>query len=381
MKFSFVLPLLALGVHQTLAVTLPNSNRASFLDGSKRGNGGNRGGNGGAKSVQSSSTTTTTTPTPSSVPPINNSTLAVAGNPNAGNPNNAQTSLTLDPSQVQPNLANDGQAVPEAGQVPSLTSTNNFINFCLTQKTALTNGQQVKTGSCNPTIMGRILATTNLPSSKFVFPTNNANLAVDTTFTIKMAIKNMVTGNFVNAQANYYAAPCQVDNTGTVIGHSHVVVEALPAIDSTSVTNPNTFQFFKGLNAAAVNGVLTADVTGGLPAGAYRLASINTCANHQPVLGSIAQHGSFDDMVYFTVGGAGGSGNTGGGANGPSVVSASSTPGGITTSSTSSKSVPAATSPAVSTVSPPPRRKGGKKGGQNPGGVVNNAVNSTAPTL
>ncbi|KAF9506996.1 hypothetical protein BS47DRAFT_1304542 [Hydnum rufescens UP504] len=254
-----------------------------------------------AKNAQSSSTTTTTTATPSSVPPVNNSTLAVAGNPN-----NAQTSLTLDPSQVQPNLANDGQAVPEAGQVPSLTSTNNFINFCLTQKTALTNGQQVKTGmycfaaSCR-TILIRWAAFWRppiFPSSKFVFPTNNANLAVDTTFTIKMAIKNMVTGNFVNAQANYYAAPCQVDNTGTVIGHSHVVVEALPAIDSTAVTNPTTFQFFKGLNAAAVNGVLTADVTGGLPAGAYRLASINTCANHQPVLGSIAQHGSFDDMVY-----------------------------------------------------------------------------------
>lgn len=38
----------------------------------------------------------------------------------------AQKSLTLLASQVQTNLANDGQNVPAAGQVPSLTSTNNL---------------------------------------------------------------------------------------------------------------------------------------------------------------------------------------------------------------------------------------------------------------
>ena len=36
--------------------------------------------------------------------------------------------------------------------------------------------------------------------------------------------------------------------------------------------------FFKGLNAAAQGGQLTADVTGGLPVGDYRLCSINTAA-------------------------------------------------------------------------------------------------------
>lgn len=149
--------------------------------------------------------------------------------------------------------------------------------------------------------MGRILATTKLPSSKFTFPANGGTVPASQTFTIKMAISNMVTGNFVNAQANYYAAPCQVDGTGTVIGHSHVVVEKLDSLQSTAPTDPTRFAFFKGLNLAAVGGVLTADVTGGLAPGAYRLASINTCANHQPVLGSVAQHGHFDDMVYVSL--------------------------------------------------------------------------------
>lgn len=47
-----------------------------------------------------------------------------------------------------------------------------------------------------------------------------------------------------------------------------------------------------------MNGVLTADVTAGLPAGAYRLCSINSSSNHQPVIVAVAQHGSLDDCVY-----------------------------------------------------------------------------------
>ena len=54
-------------------------------------------------------------------------------------------------------------------------------------------------------------------------------------------------------------------------GHSHVVIEAIDSLTSTTVTTPTSFAFFKGLNTAAVNGVLTATVTGGLPAGTYRV--------------------------------------------------------------------------------------------------------------
>ena len=52
------------------------------------------------------------------------------------------------------------------------------------------------------------------------------------------------------------------------------------------------------MNNVAQGGILTADVTAGLPAGAYRLCSINTAANHQPAIVPIAQHGSLDDCVY-----------------------------------------------------------------------------------
>jgi hypothetical protein len=162
----------------------------------------------------------------------------------------------------------------------------------------ITNGQQITTGSCNPAPMGIIAAQSNMPTSKFVFPVNGQTLNEYEPFTIQMAISNLETGFFVNAQENYFSAPQQVATNGDVQGHSHVVVDFLDSLTQTTVTNPQKFAFFKGLNDAAQNGVLTADVTGGLPAGAYRLASINTAANHQPVLVAVAQHGALDDQVY-----------------------------------------------------------------------------------
>jgi hypothetical protein len=185
------------------------------------------------------------------------------------------------------------------GQVASLTSSNNFINFCKTVNVPLTNGAQVADGSCNPAPMGVIPSTKNMPSSKFVFPLNGATIAPDTKFTIEMAIRNLETGNFVNAQQNYFAAPQQLNGQGIIRGHSHVVIELLTSLEQTTPTDPNVFAFFKGLNGQANgNGILAADVDKGLPAGVYKLSSINSAANHQPVLAPIAQHGSLDDTIY-----------------------------------------------------------------------------------
>ncbi|KAH8101536.1 hypothetical protein BXZ70DRAFT_1007364 [Cristinia sonorae] len=229
------------------------------------------------------------------------SSAAPAGSSAAAN-SDPQKSLELDPKVIATGFANDGQDVPTAGQVASLTSTNNFINFCLTKPDLpITNGLQIKTGSCNPAPMGVIAATTNMPSSKFQFPKNGDTIKSNTAFTIKMAISHLDTGFFVNANENYFAAPQFTNAAGDISGHSHIVVELLNALDQTSPTDPTHFAYFKGLNGKAENGVLTADVTNGLPAGTYRLASINTAANHQPVLVAVAQHGSVDDMVYFTI--------------------------------------------------------------------------------
>ncbi|THH07938.1 hypothetical protein EW145_g3041 [Phellinidium pouzarii] len=219
----------------------------------------------------------------------------------SGNSSGLQTSLCLDSSLVQTGFEKDGQQVPAQGQVASATSSNNFINFCATSNLPLTNGQQVKGGSCNAAPMGIIAATTNMPSAKFTFPQNMGTVKPNQSFTVKMAIKNLATGQFVNADDNYFSAPQSVDSSGNILGHSHIVIEQISSITDANPTDPTKFAFFKGLNDEAQNGVLSANVTGGLPVGTYRLASINSAANHQPVLVAVAQHGSLDDMVYFTV--------------------------------------------------------------------------------
>ena len=209
--------------------------------------------------------------------------------------------LALDPKVIATGFEQDGQETPTAGQVASLTSSNNFINFCLTVgNKPITNGQQIKTGSCNPAPMGVIAATTNMPSSKFVSPVNGQDFGVNTAFDIKMAVNHLETGNFVNAAANYYSAPQQVNGAGDIIGHTHFTVQDVGSFTSTTPLDPNVFAFFKGVNGAAVGGVVTESVTAGLPAGAYRVCSINTDANHTPCLVAVAQHGSLDDCVYVS---------------------------------------------------------------------------------
>ncbi|KAJ7168330.1 hypothetical protein C8R43DRAFT_984019 [Mycena crocata] len=213
-----------------------------------------------------------------------------------------QTSFTLDPSVVQKGFLNNGQNPPVEGQFPSLTSSNNFINYCsLTLPgTPLTNGQQITTGSCNGAPIGLIPSTEKMPSSKFKNPRNLDTIPANAAFNISLALNNVDAGHFTNAKENYYAAPQQLNAQGTIIGHTHVVIEALSAIDQDTFTDPNTFIFFKGINTPLVNGVVSTPVAAGVPAGVYRLCSQNAAMNHQPVIVPVAQHGNLDDCVYFT---------------------------------------------------------------------------------
>ncbi|KAH9964604.1 hypothetical protein BC827DRAFT_945779 [Russula dissimulans] len=188
------------------------------------------------------------------------------------------------------------------GQTPSLTSKNNFINFCDTVDKPLTNGQQIKNGSCNVAPMGVIAPAANMPSCKFVFPKNFDTVKAHTQFEIRMALKHLDAGHFTNADTNYFAAPQQLNAQGDIIGHTHFVIEELDAFNTTTPSDPTKFAFFKGVNTPAdANGVVSANVTGGLPQGKYRLSSINTSQNHAPVLVSIAQRGSQDDQSYVGI--------------------------------------------------------------------------------
>jgi len=219
-----------------------------------------------------------------------------------GTGGDAQTSLTLLTSQVQSALASNGlqNGTAEAGTVASLTSVNNFINWCATQNASITNGKQLP--GCNPTIMGMTLAENKLPSAKFQSPKNLDTVQAGKPFTVKIAISNVQTGFFSNSATNYLAAPAQVTSDGTLIGHCHIVIEMIESLTSTTVTDPTKFVFFSPLNSAADSaGVLSVNVTNGLPQGAYRMGSILSAENHQPPLSAVAQRGLMDDVIYFTV--------------------------------------------------------------------------------
>jgi len=213
-----------------------------------------------------------------------------------------QKSLTLDPKVIGKSFRLTGQETPAAGQVASLTTVNNFINFCLTvPDLKLTDGAQSRAATCNTNPIGAQVAFNKQPSGKFVFPLNGQTIAQNKEFTIQLAIKNLETGNFANAATKYFAGPQQLNEQGIIKGHSHVVIEQLEdGLQQIKPTDPSTFAFFKGLNDAAKNGILTADVSKGVPCGAYRLCSIHASTNHVPCLSGVAQHGFFDDCIYFT---------------------------------------------------------------------------------
>ncbi|KAL5478864.1 hypothetical protein ACEPAI_2141 [Sanghuangporus weigelae] len=252
-------------------------------------------------SVAASAPIASATAVSSSVVSANASTVTATTATGSSTAGDEQSATTLDPAVIATGFAQDGQQNATEGQVPSLTSTNNFINFCLTVNKPITNGQQIRAGSCNPAPMGVIAARTNMPSSKFVFPKNGDTIKANSPFTVQMAVNNLETGNFANEETNYLAAPQQVNAQGNIIGHSRFVIEQLDSLDQTTPTDPNRFTFNKGISAPAVNGVLSANITTGIPAGFYRLTSFNSAANQQPALVAVAQHGSLDDTVYFTV--------------------------------------------------------------------------------
>ncbi|KAF7307449.1 hypothetical protein MIND_00539300 [Mycena indigotica] len=268
----------------SISVTATGNNAATQTG--KAGNGGGKGGNGNNNGNGNG----------------NGGGKGGNGNANGGNALALQTSLELDPSVVCVNFTDNGQNPPVAGQTASTTSTNNYINFCLDtlSTTPLTNGLQVQTGSCNPAPIGLIPSRDNMPSAKFIFPGNFDTIPANKAFNISMALRGMQAGTFTNAQKTYFAAPQQLNKQGVIIGHTHFVVEALTSLEQTTATDPTKFFFFKGINDAGVNGVLSTPLATGVPPGAYRVCSINTSANHAPAIGPVAQHGSFDDCVYFT---------------------------------------------------------------------------------
>jgi transcription initiation factor TFIID subunit 15 len=162
--------------------------------------------------------------------------------------------------------------------------------------------------------MGKIPATTSMISSILISPKPGQDLPASTTFTISVQMVGLAAGSFTNPQLTYYSAPQNLDGSGKIIGHTHVTVQDLgKSLTPSTPPDPTTFVFFKGINDAGNNnGLLSASVAGGLPAGNYRVCTMASSSNHQPVLMPVAQRGAQDDCTKFTVGGGAGGGSSSG---------------------------------------------------------------------
>jgi len=135
-----------------------------------------------------------------------------------------------------------------------------------------------------------------MPSTKFTQPRNGDVFTEETPLVVTIASKNFKTGVFANATSNFLAAPQQLDPTdGTILGHYHIVIEALTSFGQTSLTDPTRFTFSKELPEDLVS---TTPITLGLPPGFYRITATAHAANHQPVIVPVVQHGLLNDVVY-----------------------------------------------------------------------------------
>ncbi|KAK5206877.1 hypothetical protein LTR41_007410 [Exophiala xenobiotica] len=288
---------------------------------------------------------------------------AAASNNAGGNAGGNAADLALNPANVQTGSQQVGN-LSVAGTAASATDNANFINIC-TGKT-LTNGKQVTGGSCNGITMGDIPSNQDMISAVVLFPGPGQDIAANTAFTIQVQLQNLVAGSFTDAQSTYYSAP-QALQGGQVVGHCHVTVQDLGGtLAPTSPPDPKVFNFFKGINDDGNGqGLLTADVADGLPAGFYRVCTMNSASNHQPVLMPVAQRGAQDDCQKFTVGQGTGNAAASGGNNANAGGNAAATASADASAATAASNSTAAATGAASGGN---ANAGGNTGGGNTGG-------------
>jgi transcription initiation factor TFIID subunit 15 len=133
-------------------------------------------------------------------------------------------------------------------------------------------------------VMGDIPSNANMISSIITNPGPGDTIAANQDFNVNVQVANLVAGSFTNPDTTYYAAP-QALQGGKVVGHTHVTIQSLGNnIATTTPPDAGTFAFFKGINDAGDgNGGLSATVAGGLPPGVYRVCTMTSASNHQPV--------------------------------------------------------------------------------------------------
>jgi hypothetical protein len=171
--------------------------------------------------------------------------------------------------------------------------------FCQDSKLTPADGTQLKQPNCVSLEIGEIPGVNQMVSALIVNPKNGQAIKRNTAFTVSAKVANLATGFFSDPAVDYYQIQQTLDGNGVIQGHSHITIQKL---NGNNVLDARVFAFFKGLNDPAVNGVLSVEVTNGLPQkGQYRICTMNSSNSHQPVVMPVAQRGAQDDCIRINV--------------------------------------------------------------------------------
>ncbi|CAG8567434.1 5318_t:CDS:2 [Paraglomus brasilianum] len=175
--------------------------------------------------------------------------------------------------------------------------------ICNQSKLTKSDGTQDKTPgaggrTCSSTQLGEIPDVTQMTSSIITSPKNGQVIKAGQVFNVNVKVTGLETGNFDNPDNQYYTFAQQLNKQGTIKGHSHITIQSLTG---NQPPNPQIFDFFKGLNEPAVNGVLTVQVNPGLKPGLKRICTMSASFAHTPLIMPVAQRGSQDDCIRVFV--------------------------------------------------------------------------------
>lgn len=150
-------------------------------------------------------------------------------------------------------------------------------------------------------VMGDLPAEDNMVSTIITFPSPGQDIEPNETFDITLQVDNLVAGFFTNPNTAYYTAP-QILVNGIIQGHVHVVVQSMNGdINAKTPFKATEFDFFKGVNNRGDgNGGLRATVPGGLKSGVFRVCTMASATNHQPVIMPVSLSASSVSFCLLT---------------------------------------------------------------------------------
>ncbi|KAF8647717.1 hypothetical protein AX16_006553 [Volvariella volvacea WC 439] len=187
--------------------------------------------------------------------------------------------------------------IPNPGEVASLTTRNNFINYC-----AIVQGYEIigehgdpNDGFCTPAPIGVLPARDKIPSARIMHPFNNDVIRANEAFYVEMFTREFDAGSTA-PPSKAWGAPQELIAQGRIDGHFHMVVEDVSSFDQRTPTDPQKFLVFREFFGGQV-----IYLDEGLPVGIYRLTVSLLATNHQPIFIPLARHGGIGDAIYFTV--------------------------------------------------------------------------------